>query len=644
MTASSPILVADDDRDFGEVVKDFLGRAGFEVHYTSSGFDAIERFSSLKPPVAIIDGSLPGVDGLSICGAIKDLAPETYVLLVSAADRRPDVKQLPAGQRPDAFLLKPFPLSSLMEAIAWRPRHFSDESRTSVEPPVIEGDLHGTSFWDLYARLLAERSSGVLSIDLKPQTLEIFFINGIPVFAQGGDIATTLGRLLVRDRLLTEEQYAQALVALHADMQAGRSTRLGEVLARLSLLTPIEIAQALARQVEEKVILAFSLRHGAFRLANDSSFKSRVTCFNPSPEKLLLRGLRHAASDGDLVAILKRAGSSVAALAPDAHDRLVAFGIETRLYRALKLVDGTRTLREAVMASPIDRRETALLLAALVLAGVIHMGPADASMPRPAPAPMPVAPAAPPPPPAERVTPAPAPESPHADLANRIVLEYLTFGGKSPRALLGIPAKASADAVRQASKVRLAELAPENLPESFTGDLRNMAAVLHSAISRASQEALTPARPAGPTPARRRIEEQAVQAELRFREGETLVASKDYTGAFEAFRAAAELNPGTAEYLTALGWAAFRRSPGSDIARREACDYIDKSLAIDPKQSMAYYYLSRIARVEGDTVKADAFGKKALAAAAREDGEGADDAKDPKTAARGWTERLKFWH
>ena len=68
------ILVVDDDPAVLRLVRDKLDREGFEVYTAASGQEAltvIERHG--LPHLAIVDISMPGMDGFEFCQVVQQL-------------------------------------------------------------------------------------------------------------------------------------------------------------------------------------------------------------------------------------------------------------------------------------------------------------------------------------------------------------------------------------------------------------------------------------------------------------------------------------------------------------------------------------------------------------------------------------------
>ena len=78
------ILVVDDEPGIREFLQIMLEREGYEVSSAENGTEAISRFKKKKYDVVIADIKMPKVSGLEVLSSVKELSPETSVILITA--------------------------------------------------------------------------------------------------------------------------------------------------------------------------------------------------------------------------------------------------------------------------------------------------------------------------------------------------------------------------------------------------------------------------------------------------------------------------------------------------------------------------------------------------------------------------------
>ena len=132
------VLLAEDDERLAALLEQSLTEAGWEVEAVRDGRSAYARALPGGVPydVLLLDWMLPELDGVTVCGRLRDLGLTTPVLMLTArTDVRDRVRGLDAGA--DDYLPKPFDLDELLARL--RALH---RRSTYDEMDVVEvGDL-----------------------------------------------------------------------------------------------------------------------------------------------------------------------------------------------------------------------------------------------------------------------------------------------------------------------------------------------------------------------------------------------------------------------------------------------------------------------------------------------------------------------
>jgi DNA-binding NtrC family response regulator len=101
------LLIADDERGIVVALKGLFTKEGYEVDTADSGEQALEKFRSGFFDVVITDLSMKGMDGLQLLKRIRELEPNTAVLMITAyGTQRIAVDAMKAGA--EDYLPKPF--------------------------------------------------------------------------------------------------------------------------------------------------------------------------------------------------------------------------------------------------------------------------------------------------------------------------------------------------------------------------------------------------------------------------------------------------------------------------------------------------------------------------------------------------------
>jgi DNA-binding response OmpR family regulator len=100
------ILVVDDEQAICEVLAYNLERSGFTVVVANHGEQALELARRQPPELAVVDITMPGMDGLELCGRLR-LELGAPVILLTARDSEID-KIVGLEMGADDYITKPF--------------------------------------------------------------------------------------------------------------------------------------------------------------------------------------------------------------------------------------------------------------------------------------------------------------------------------------------------------------------------------------------------------------------------------------------------------------------------------------------------------------------------------------------------------
>ena len=101
------VLIAEDDRDFGDILTQYVTISGFEVTLTRDGKEAWEKFNEDKPDICVLDVMMPEMDGFTLAEKIKQTHGDMPIIFLTAKSLKEDiVKGLKLGA--DDYITKPF--------------------------------------------------------------------------------------------------------------------------------------------------------------------------------------------------------------------------------------------------------------------------------------------------------------------------------------------------------------------------------------------------------------------------------------------------------------------------------------------------------------------------------------------------------
>ncbi|MEM6684981.1 MAG: response regulator transcription factor [Bacteroidota bacterium] len=103
------VLLAEDDYDFGSILKQYLMIHNFEVTWATDGEEALQLFTDTAKPfdICVFDVMMPKLDGFSLAEKVIQYNPEIPFIFLTAKKMKEDkIRGLKLGA--DDYIVKPF--------------------------------------------------------------------------------------------------------------------------------------------------------------------------------------------------------------------------------------------------------------------------------------------------------------------------------------------------------------------------------------------------------------------------------------------------------------------------------------------------------------------------------------------------------
>jgi CheY-like chemotaxis protein/tetratricopeptide (TPR) repeat protein len=535
---------------FGKRLQRGLCARGLRVTLTESVVEATRLLRSQGCDVVVLGIPLPGVDSVACCAALKEgPAPPPLVLLDATGQAAELEITLPRGMRPDAVMPRPVDSTKLLLQI-----HEILEHLAAEDTDAAGGGLQ-LSLPEILIDLGERAETGILEIRAEGVCTRIHLDRGRPVFAEGGSLRDTLGRLLLRRGEISQQDYVRVIERMTERLVENEPLRMGEVLIELGLLTPNDVYDALAQQVADKIIACFRYPRFSHSFHPLEATSEEMLAFDASTlEALILAGMKEHFGPGRVELLVRPHSARYALLRAGAAETGKRFRMNSTEQKFLMEIRGNRTVAQLQRDSSLGAAHAGQLLAALLVARELAL------------------------------TDAPG--------AHRAAVRRGTARPQAP------PPASPRSPSREARPARPAQQPPQR-PDSLSqlfGRLQKL--------------------PGSKPPAQPVDERQAkLEAERSFRSGMVLLRQNMLPGALRDFARASELQPNEPEYRMYEAWVAHLVARGKDektLTRAKAHACATRLLQEDRESAKAHAILGQLARANGELDAADRHFRVAL--------------------------------
>lgn len=110
------VLVVEDDRKTAAILCDYLETGGFDAVHVGGGPGAIETAKATQLAAILLDISLPGIDGIEVCRAVRAFSAVPIIMITARVDDSSLLHSLEIGA--DDYICKPFSPKEVMARLA----------------------------------------------------------------------------------------------------------------------------------------------------------------------------------------------------------------------------------------------------------------------------------------------------------------------------------------------------------------------------------------------------------------------------------------------------------------------------------------------------------------------------------------------
>lgn len=642
LSHSKKILVVDGDPEVSRQIAAWLKGEGVQILAALDGESGFMRFKKEMPDAVVISAQLDKVVGSVLCQRIKKNPATASAFVVLVSDKYSSHPEL--GKRAvsmfgaDAYLPKPLereavigifkPLLKGIEELPATPKVSvtppkeekavdasppdapieklleapSLISESSYKPPVLQGNLHDTPLPILLVKLFELKRTGVLILERNRIKREIFFKDGEAIHASSALRTENPALMLVRDHIISEEEYSKSLLTM-----TERGLTLNEALVECSNLTYEALYDHFRRYGREIIINSFAWHEGHFEFRPADKLPENIPSFDYRLLTLIYEGVGKYYPLKLFSSPIHEHKEEYPWRTPRFAELIQKIDLEPEKLKFTLLIDGKTPVRELVTLGREDLYGTYRLLWLLDLTKMIDFSDD----------PKPVGDA-------EFLPQSvklegekkPLPQ----EILSSIMREYYRIKSSNYFHVLKVTPQANEDEIRRAYFELESKIHPDNLAEY---DLKPVADKLNEILekARAAQRILLDPRMKREychyleIQERQRAKDEALQAEIAFKEGEKALKKADWEKAKERFETAIRLKPDEPDYYAYLGWTLFQTARGKKGAYamvKRAKQELGKAISMNPNSDKAYLILGRVYAGEGNIALAEEHFQKAL--------------------------------
>ncbi|MCR4640973.1 MAG: response regulator transcription factor [Lachnospiraceae bacterium] len=137
------ILVVEDNKDYQELLENYLSNAGFTVTAAGNGLDAVDILEDKEFDLIILDVMLPKIDGFTLCELIRKKSDVPVVMLTARSAEEDQMRgyELKVDEYISKTVSMPLIVSKI-GAILRRSSSTTEEERISFNGVVLDPGSH----------------------------------------------------------------------------------------------------------------------------------------------------------------------------------------------------------------------------------------------------------------------------------------------------------------------------------------------------------------------------------------------------------------------------------------------------------------------------------------------------------------------
>jgi DNA-binding response OmpR family regulator len=164
--SDTKILLAEDDINLGNLLREYLNAKGYETHLFENGVLALKAFMADKFTLCIFDIMMPEMDGLTLAREVRQVDSKIPIIFLTAKGAEEDILE---GFRTgaDDYITKPFSI----EELVYRIKAIQKRTETGAAMKDFEVFQLGKYTFDSLKQTLSIEGETVISLTTKESEL-----------------------------------------------------------------------------------------------------------------------------------------------------------------------------------------------------------------------------------------------------------------------------------------------------------------------------------------------------------------------------------------------------------------------------------------------------------------------------------------
>ncbi|MCY6958535.1 response regulator transcription factor [Clostridium brassicae] len=175
------ILVAEDDLNINNMIKEALVKEGYDAHQAFHGEEAVKKFLAGEYHMVIMDIMMPVMDGIEAMRRIREKS-KVPIIILSAKGEDSD-KIIGLGMGADDYIVKPFSVPELIARVKSNIRRaiYYNETKNDGENRIYQ---YGNVKFDMNNYTVTKKGEELTLTAKEIKILKLFFENPNRVFTK----------------------------------------------------------------------------------------------------------------------------------------------------------------------------------------------------------------------------------------------------------------------------------------------------------------------------------------------------------------------------------------------------------------------------------------------------------------------------